>query len=417
MTMKPTEKLRNQLKALCIYDFEGDQVIHAFSSLLKNVQDESLAVEKWARFYKELCRCGYADNMKAYFANLALSNDNCFTRAAAAGEAGLLSPNIMQTLRQDLSRLEALASLTPDVIINSITDPAVKELLQTMGKWETGTGIPPLSTDWETCTDELIAYHKTHGYGDFAKYKAFAWRDQALFPITSSNPITLDDLKSYEKQRQKVVDNTESFVMGLPANNVLLYGDRGTGKSSTVHAVLNRFAPQGLRMIEVPKSAIPEFPLLLEKLVDSPMRFIIFIDDLSFSSDDDSYASLKAALEGSVSARQNNTLIYATSNRRHLVKESFSARDGDELHRTDTIQETMSLSDRFGLSVTFLNPDRSRFYEILDKITADRGIDADPQRIHAGAERWALERGGRSPRTAKQYIDMVESRIRRGLEW
>lgn len=415
--MTQTERLHSELKALCVYDLKGDRVIHAISSLLKSTQEESLAVEKWASLFKELCRAGCAGNLKGYIAGLVLTDDNCFTRAAAAGQATLLGSNVLEAVRQDLTRLERLSALTPDTVINSIASADIRAILSTMGKWETGDSPAPLSDDWAAQTEALAAFHRLHGYGDFVRYKAFAWRQQSLYPVTSSNPITLDDLKSYEKQRQKIVDNTESFVMGLPANNVLLYGDRGTGKSSTVHAVLNRFADRGLRMIEVPKSAIPEFPLLLEKLVRSPMKFIIFIDDLSFSSDDDSYASLKAALEGSVSARQNNTLIYATSNRRHLVKETFSSRDGDELHRTDTIQETMSLSDRFGLSVTFLNPDRARFYSILDQMAADRCLSVDPERLHAGAERWALERGGRSPRVLKQYIDHVESKEKRGLSW
>lgn len=417
VAMNQTDRLKNDLKALCVYDIADDPVIQAIASLLEHAGDVSLVAEKWAHLFRTLCNAGYAGSLKGYIADLILTDDNCFTRAAAAGTLSSLNATIIGAARQDLWRLEALAHLTPDTIISSIEDAGIKQLLQGMGKWETGSATVPLSTNWGQQLDQLAQHYRTHGYGSFAKYKAFSWREQGLFPVTSSNPVTIEDLKSYEKQRQKVIDNTESFVMGLPANNVLLYGDRGTGKSSTVHAVLNQFAPLGLRMIEVPKSAIPEFPLLLEQLVNAPMKFIIFIDDLSFNSDDDSYASLKAVLEGSVSAKQSNTLIYATSNRRHLIKESFSSRSGDELHRTDTIQETMSLSDRFGLSVTFLNPDRNRYYEIIDKIIADRGLAVDLKRLHAGAERWALERGGRSPRVAKQYIDLVESRVKRGLDW
>lgn len=408
--------MRYEIDSLCVYDLRRDPVLHAMKALLKSDSSEDM-IENWALFFKELCKAGSADNLKGYIAGLVLTDDNCFSRRAAAGEIDKLSDTIKAAVKQDLATLEKLAHFQPEDILKGVRDPEIKSLLAHMGQWKTGGCGSLLAEHWGERLEELQAYHQKHGYGKFAKYKAFAWRDHQLFPITSSNPITLNDLKSYERQRQKVVDNTESFVMGLPANNVLLYGDRGTGKSSTVHAVLNQFAGQGLRMIEVPKSAIPEFPVLLEQLVDAPMKFIIFIDDLSFSSDDDSYASLKAALEGSVSARQSNTLIYATSNRRHLIKESFSSREGDELHRVDTIQETMSLSDRFGLSVTFLNPDCARFYEIIDQIVADRGLNIDLKRLHAGAERWALERGGRSPRVAKQYIDMIESKIKRGFDW
>lgn len=410
--MNTANKVKNNIKALCVYDFSNDKTINSLWNLLNSVATESV-VENWAMFFRQISsknkcfsQC-VADKVKL--------NDNYFTREVSGGNFDAIPQNIKLAVESDLKKLEEISKITPDDVVNAVTDLEIKEILKGMPKWENGKS--ELEDNWNKKINLLVDYHKIFGYGDYAKYKAFAWRDKTLFPITSSNPITLDDLKSYEKQRQKVVDNTESFVMGLPANNVLLYGDRGTGKSSTVHAVLNKFFSMGLRMIEVPKSAIPEFPLILEKIVTSPMKFIIFIDDLSFSSEDDSYASLKAALEGSISARQKNALIYATSNRRHLVKETFSSREGDELHRGDTIQETMSLSDRFGLSVTFVNPDKSRYFEILDKIAVDRMLDVDFEKLHAGAERWALERGGRSPRVARQYIDLVESKVKRGKEW
>lgn len=247
--------------------------------------------------------------------------------------------------------------------------------------------------------------------------KPFHGATGSLEPIGCTNPIKLEELKSYEYQRGLVVENTINFIEGLPANNVLLYGDRGTGKSSTVHAILNEFADRGLRMVEMPKSAICQFPALIKILSALPLKFIVFIDDLSFSAGDDSFAELKAALEGGLSARQANTLIYATSNLRHLVREKFSDRDGDDLHSGDARQEQMSLSDRFGLSVTFVNPDRMKFYDILDGIAADRGLEVDTEELHAKGEKWALERGGRSPRVAKQFINVVEASIKRGLDW
>ena len=212
------------------------------------------------------------------------------------------------------------------------------------------------------------------------------------------------------------MDNTESFVCGLPANNVLLYGDRGTGKSSTIHAILNAYKEQGLRMIEIPTSAVEELSLIREYLADSPMKFIIYIDDLSFDSQDNAFTELKAALEGGLSACQPNTLIYATSNRRHLIKENFSDRE-DDVNKNDTRQEQLSLSDRFGLTITFINPDKKDYLDIVEKIAADRGLQVDAQRLDAAAEQWAVRRGGRSPRCARQFIDHVESALRRGKEW
>lgn len=407
-------KVKSSIKALCIYDFSSDKTMNALWNLLDSVGGDHV-IENWAIFFKEIGVAGGADCFSKCVADKVLLNDNYFTRETSRGELENIPESIILAVKSDLKKLEQISKITPEDIIEAVDNTELREILCEMPKWKCGVSL--LEVNWDSKINQLAEYHKHNGYGNYAKYKAFAWRDKALFPITSSNPITLNDLKNYEKQRQKVIDNTESFVMGLPANNVLLYGDRGTGKSSTVHAVLNKFAPTGLRMIEVPKSAIPEFPLILEHIMTSPMKFIIFIDDLSFSSDDDSYASLKAVLEGSISAKQKNTLIYATSNRRHLVKETFSSREGDELHRGDTIQETMSLSDRFGLAVTFVNPNKARYFDILDKIAEDRNLNVDFEKLNAGAERWALERGGRSPRVARQYIDLVESRVKRGLEW
>ena len=412
--MNEIRALKNSMDAVCIYGVMKDPVMRALYKLLEASGGEEM-IRRWAEFFHILCGCGCTDSLKSYVSRLVLADDNLFTKSAAAGIQ--LSGTVIDTVKNDLRMIQAVSETDCQKLLESAPDAEVKKILSQMGKWACGESAAPLSGSWEENLDVLSAYHCANGYGEYTRYRAFIWRERRIFPVASSNPITLADLKSYEKQRQKVVDNTESFVMGLPANNVLLYGDRGTGKSSTVHAVLNHFAAQGLRLIEVPKSAICEFPLLLEQLVDSPMKFLIFIDDLSFESDDASYAQLKAVLEGSVSARQNNTLIYATSNIRHLIKETFSSRQGDEIHRNDTIQEAMSLSDRFGLSVTFSNPDKSRYFEILDKIAADRGLCIDLEKLHSGAERFALYRGGRSPRVARQYIDSVESKIKRSMEW
>ena len=229
------------------------------------------------------------------------------------------------------------------------------------------------------------------------------------------DPIRLSGLKGYDYQRSLAVDNTVAFLEGLSANNCLLYGDRGTGKSSTVKALLNEYYTEGLRMVEMPKESLGDFSKLVEKIAPLPLKFIVFIDDLSFSQQDDTFAALKAVLEGGVASRPDNTLIYATSNRRHLVRETFSDRMGDEVHASDTMQESLSLADRFGLAINFTTPDRARFLEIVRALAEERGIEEDMRLIEAGAERWATERGGRSPRCAKQYITVVEARLKRGL--
>ena len=168
-------------------------------------------------------------------------------------------------------------------------------------------------------------------------------------------------------------------------------------------------------MVEMPNDQLCYFQKVVERIAALPLRFIIFIDDLSFTQQDDTYAALKAVLEGGLAAQPENALIYATSNRRHLVRECFSDRDGDEIHRGDTIQESLSLSDRFGLSVNFSVPDKTRYLDIVHALAEERGLEVSGSQLDTGAEQWALARGGRSPRCAKQYIAMVESRLKQGL--
>ena len=187
---------------------------------------------------------------------------------------------------------------------------------------------------------------------------------------------------------------------------MLLYGDAGTGKSSTVKAVVNEYKDEGLRLVELNKSQLPELPDVIEKIAKNPLKFIIFIDDVSFSSDDDNFSSLKAVLEGSATAKTSNIAIYATSNRRHLVKEKFSDREGDDMHVADTREELISLSERFGLKVAFLKPDKENYLKIVENLAKENGIEVTDELL-MGAEAFALRRNGRSGRAAKHYIQSV----------
>lgn len=410
--MNRAQKLRFYIEALCVYDLKNNEVVASLLDLLQNVDSEAV-LEKQSEFFRKVTS---HNSFKEYLSRLILTDDNAFTKAAAAGKADKLPTAVLNGVKSDLKKLEAVANISPKDIYESVENIDLRQVLKTLPSWQTGESVAPLTEDWENRIDDLIEYHKKNGYGMYSKYNAFAWRDHSLYPISETDPILLSDLKNYEEQRQKVIDNTESFVNGYPANNVLLYGDRGTGKSSTVHAVLNEYAPEGLRMIEISKSDIPDLTMMREMLSESPMKFIIFIDDLSFDSHDDSFGELKAALEGSLGGRKHNTIIYATSNRRHLIKESFSDREND-INRNDIMQEQLSLSDRFGLSITFINPDKKGYLDIVEKIAEDRNLDVDTDHLCAVAEQWATRKGGRSPRCARQFIDYVESCEKRGKEW
>ena len=263
--------------------------------------------------------------------------------------------------------------------------------------------------------DRLLKRAQKYGTGEFAKYKAFTFKEHQLVPVDNIDPIRLTDLKNYELQRNQVIENTLAFLNGLPAQNVLLYGDRGCGKSSTIKAILNEY--EELRMVELPKSEINGLPDLFGMLKDIPLHFIVTIDDLAFTEDDERFGVLKATLDGSLTARPDNVLIYSTTNRRKLIKESNGDRSVDDIGRSDAVDESMSLADRFGLFITFTQPNREIFFDIVRKLAEDREIDIDDSALTQAAERFALKRGGRSPRIARQFVDWLSSRIELGLDY
>ena len=250
----------------------------------------------------------------------------------------------------------------------------------------------------------------TRGYGIFAKYHTFTLKNGKLVPVKNPDPQRLSQLSGYRLERSKVINNTLALLNDKPAANVLLYGDAGTGKSSTVKAIANEYKDMGLRLIELNKAQLPELPVVIEKIAKNPLKFIVFIDDVSFSSDDDNFSSLKAVLEGSVSTKTPNLAIYATSNRRHLVKEKFSDRDGDDIHAGDTREELISLSERFGLKVAFLKPNKDVYLGIVQKLAEEYGIECTDD-LFMRAEAFALRRNGRSGRAAKHFIESVRSEM------
>jgi len=237
-----------------------------------------------------------------------------------------------------------------------------------------------------------------------------------LVPVEAPSLFDLDDLVGVDAPVERLVRNTEQFVHGLPANHVLLYGERGTGKSSAVKGLVARFGSRGLRLVEVHKADLLHLPDVLATLRDAPWRFLLFCDDLSFDEGEASYRELKAALEGSVEAPPGNVRIVATSNRRHLIPErrsdSADARldDRGELHMGEAVEEKLALSDRFGLLLGFFGFDQATYLEIVDRYVAKAGLDVPRERVHGEALRWALSRSSRSGRTARQFVDDLAGR-------
>lgn len=252
--------------------------------------------------------------------------------------------------------------------------------------------------------------YKKYGAGMLGMNKAFYLNENGLLKaVADFDSVTFDDVWGYDLQKERLISNTEKFLNGAAANNVLLYGDSGTGKSTCIKALLNKFYGDGLRIVEVSKHQFKYLKELTGQLRKRNYHFIIYMDDLSFEDFETEYKYLKSVMEGGMGEKAENVLIYATSNRRHLVKESWQDRkDMDsELHRSDTMQEKLSLADRFGLAISFTKPMQNEYYDIVRHLAKLENIDINDEELIAGARRWELTRGGMSGRCARQYINHI----------
>jgi uncharacterized protein len=264
------------------------------------------------------------------------------------------------------------------------------------------------SQNWGELVEDLARYYQQAGVGIFGKYRALRWQG-TLIGIGHPDRIRIDDLIGYDLQKATLIENTDCLLAGKPALNILLYGGKGTGKSSLVKGLLNHYSDSQLRLIEVSKSAMIDLPLILDRVTDLPQKFVIFIDDLSFEADDEAFKELKVVLEGSMTAKPANVVVYATSNRRHLVREYFADRprpqDADEIQMWDTVQEKLSFSDRFGITLTFEPADQPKYLEIVRHLANSAQLLIDRDDLESRALQWATRHNGRSGRSAKQFID------------
>lgn len=329
-----------------------------------------------------------------------------YVAAKLANDENVLSSLVREkkTVGDDLLKL---AMLDIDMIFNRIFNTKIK--YKPSGN-DTGfcdayiNSIKRItkSENADELLESLINHYETLGNGLLSRYIAFRF-DGELSGIPNSDKSTFDDIVGMEHQKKVLIDNTKAFVDGKFANNVLLFGDRGTGKSSSVKALLNMFEGRGLRVIELPKSAITKIPQLTKELEASPHKYILFLDDLTFERHDTEYRALKIAMEGQLQAAAGNVLVYATSNRRHLIRETWADRDGGEVHVNDNKQEMLSLAERFGISLFFPAPDAKQYIEIVRILLLRHGIEMTEE-IKKEAVRWEMNYGGKSGRCAKQFV-------------
>lgn len=374
----------------------NDETIKKLSALFESGDsDKNLVTDKYCDFAMSVLSQG--GNFSRYLLNLILEDENIYTRykITGFGNGELLEP----LLDRELEILEEISSFDGSALRAFLGD-------ETLARWKNE------KLDFKTIYNDRLNEIGKKGFGIYAKYHMFILNDGGeIVPIKNPDPQSLSSLSGYERERSIIIANTNALLEGKPANNVLLYGDAGTGKSSTVKAIGNEFKDRGLRIIELKKEQLHLIPELLDSLSEKPLKFILFIDDLTFSSDDRDFCALKATLEGGVSSRGSNTIIYVTSNHRHLIKETNSDRQGDEISIGDKVQEIVSLSARFGLTVTYSKPDKDLYCKIVKALATSGGIEADEEKLFVKAEAFAIRHGGRNPRTAKQFVDLLLSGV------
>lgn len=369
----------------------------ALISALYNAEGKNETDDEYCALLREVYGRGAETNLAKYVEELVVRDENAFSLTCARKKK--VSYYLFDAYASDVkSLLKLLKSFSSS------------------SRFALGNDVPPFDDeDIKTICKKLKTFYSKRGFGDFIYSKAFTYEDGKLVPVKTVSPIKLEDLKNYESEKEAIINNVSDFLKGLPYSHMLLYGDKGTGKSSTMHAILNAYWRKGLRIIELNKENMLSLPAIREEIADNPLKFIVFIDDLSLGEYDDKVSSLKTCFEGSISGGSGNVMIVATSNRRHIIKESFSDRE-NSVHPNDSMEEQLSLSDRFGLTVMFSSTDKAGYLSIVKQLAEDKKIKTEKERLFTLAERWALIKGGRSPRRAAQFIDLVYSCEKSGRE-
>jgi len=365
-----------------------------------------------------------------------LTDDNPFSCQAQNTNLADLPPSLIAADEQDLQALQSLYQCS-SIQLSQWVQAAAKLNVPPVAWTEISTKTPIEKTgdrtiyysihhklsrldNWADILPDLAAYYRQHGTGIFAKYRALRWQSGQLVGIPHADSVQLQQLVGYEYQRDTLKKNTEFLLAGYPALHVLLYGSRGSGKSSLVKGLLHEYGDRNLRLVEVAKSDLADLPTIVEQLRGATQKFIIFVDDLSFEADDDAFKALKVVLEGNLTARPQNVVVYATSNRRHLIREMFGDRprpsQNEEVGVWDTVQEKLSFSDRFGLTLTFEPANQDTYLHIVRHLAALAGICISQADLDYRALQWATGHNGRSGRTARQFVDFLQAELDLGSQ-
>lgn len=430
---------RELSKLLLFSNLGGDSILENVAEIIRDAEEPAADKDELIRrCYHEVKRildlsteCGFNDNLwQSYLTYILMTNENSFTKTcervgSTEGSVNHFALGDFEVFRRlmhyDFSELEKrLGTDCFSTICNYRAIPKRERLYNHDISTQVSAERAKLAAakSAEEIFDIITDYYKRYGYGSFAMSRAFRISDDKgplkFLSISNVDNVMLDDLLGYEQQKKELRDNTVAFLKGKKANNVLLYGDAGTGKSTSVKALINEYFDSGLRMIEIYKHQFGELSAVISAIKNRNYRFIIFIDDLSFEESELEYKFLKAVIEGGVETRPDNVLIYATSNRRHLVKETWKDRDDMEhngdIHRSDTIEEKTSLAARFGVSINYSAPTPKEYYEIVRALAERNGLNIPEEELRRVANIWEIRHGGYSGRAAQQLIQYLESR-------
>lgn len=430
--------MHHEISKLIIYgDMETDTILYQLGEIFRKfeerkVSDSELIQNIYTQIKKLLVVAtdfGFDHNLwHNYLTFYLVTHENpfsitCEKVGANDGSVNNFAKNDFKVFKAlfdyDFSKIEQALGIDCFSQISNYKAIEKKELMYNKNVSEK---IIALSSKLEQAKDEneffdcVTAFYKDYGVGMFGLNKAFRIKEKAdgdiaFLPINNMDKVMLDDLVGYEIQKQKLVENTEAFVQGRKANNVLLFGDSGTGKSTSIKAIVNEFYPQGLRMIEIYKHQFKDLSNVIAQIKNRNYRFIIYMDDLSFEEFEIEYKFLKAVIEGGVETKPDNILIYATSNRRHLIKETWNDRNdmehGNGKHRSDTMEEKLSLVNRFGVTINYSKPTRKEYFKIVTELAQRQGIRMSDEDLCKEANKWELSHGGISGRTAQQFINYL----------
>lgn len=421
-------------------DFEGSRLLRDMVWLMENYEDEFYEQEDVAgllydcmnRLLEMAGKYGFYGNLwHCYLTDILVNNENSYSCAAemrgyadgTLNRAALHDLRIFKELYDfDLLKMaEALGADDFDIVLSYEAGERESHVYNTRICSRICALAQKLSGSRtaEEMKDTLTQFYGEYGVGKFGLHKAFrVARADGLVriePVSKTAHVCLSDLVGYELAKKKLTENTEAFVNGKKANNCLLYGDAGTGKSTCIKALANEYYSKGLRIIEVYKHQFQDLNEVVAQIKNRNYKFIIYMDDLSFEEFEIEYKYLKAVIEGGLEKKPDNVLIYATSNRRHLIRENFKDREerDEDLHINDTVQEKLSLSSRFGVTIYFGSPDMKQFQEIVRRLAEKEGIEIPEQELLAKANQWELSHGGLSGRTAQQFIDHIAAQYRK----